>query len=1006
MGRPDGSWFWVVEPDGSAPGSIRTPDGRFLTRRGHGTPTRAIVRDRSGAALPVATLLRTAAALPESPVPWDVHLGPAGTEHVREGRRLTLDGPWIAAQPTRHPVNAALGALADAGRSLRVLGPTPRAEPTLEALRAAGPPARRVLFFESLMNTDMPHNDGELSQGVLHMASTLTGTGTEVVLANVKMSITDRTRRHVGLDSLDRALERGPIELVCITLLEGYWEGVVELIATLRRLGCRAHVAVGGVMASLAPEASAAHLPDVSFVCRGAGEYFVPRLAQILGAGASIDRALDEAQLEALLSMRGLVAIDRAARTLVSACSSETVSVEDLDAVDLDLDLLEPRHLVHGVEISTARGCIHKCTFCSILGRQSYQARSAAGVLALLERYEGRFRALFGDDVPASAHRLHISDDDFACDKERASSFLRALPGTKFRLSSFQVSVADLCRRVDGVLLPEPDPAIVDAIVPECFADARAPIPSRDYVSDHRSRRWSAYLAIGVETFAEAELRRLGKGYRLEHVREVVRVLARKRIHLDAYFIASNAETDIDDLIASVEEVCRLKIRHPEHFHVRFPIVPRLVSYGTSASHRRMIQRGEGAKMVIRAHASVPSHPEIDYTFVEHDVSADPRVEEVVAAGFFTDARRYTASLEAIAAVVHAHRGRAEDPEARRADARVLRRLDDLPRRLAFDALREARSTAAGGPLDRDAEQQVLASAEAILGPAAAWVRAFRSFLDAHTPCVVIGAGAAEQPASADTLRQATELLLSSERVELALRVRDAPLPRAELSAELENAARCAAERGRRLRVLMRPDEPALDAELVTRLGRHGAVVEVYLEDVSAARTHPARPPVPAVLAIAPGRAAEVARDLFSAVELGHETIRLELAPNERWSTGARSALAADLLTIGEELRRRWSRGARVELTNLEAGRTVDPRREIGVTWDATIATGGRVRARLEDCTNIDRHCLDDHEDGEAVGERSRDAARVLASFVSWMRSGRHGPDAPALARHEDALPR
>ena len=55
-------------------------------------------------------------------------------------------------------------------------------------------------------------------------------------------------------------------------------EGETRAIAF--RCGRRAHHA---------PEHVAAHLPDVSFVCRGAGEYFVPRLAAILGPGG-VDR--------------------------------------------------------------------------------------------------------------------------------------------------------------------------------------------------------------------------------------------------------------------------------------------------------------------------------------------------------------------------------------------------------------------------------------------------------------------------------------------------------------------------------------------------------------------------------------------------------------------------------------------------------------------------------------------------------------------------------------------
>ena len=120
------------------------------------------------------------------------------------------------------------------------------------------------------MNSDMPHNNEELSQGVLHLASALPA-DVEAIFANVKMSITGLERPVQGLEHLESLLQEHTFDLICITVLEGYFEGVVGLIQTLRELGSRAHIAVGGVMPTLTPEHVALHTPEVSFVCRGAG---------------------------------------------------------------------------------------------------------------------------------------------------------------------------------------------------------------------------------------------------------------------------------------------------------------------------------------------------------------------------------------------------------------------------------------------------------------------------------------------------------------------------------------------------------------------------------------------------------------------------------------------------------------------------------------------------------------------------------------------------------------
>ena len=112
------------------------------------------------------------------------------------------------------------------------------------------------------------------------------------------------------MENLEEAMAGGPIGLVCMTLLEGYWDGAIKLIHEMRRLGCRARIAVGGVMPTHTPEHVAAHLPEVSFICRGAGETVVKRLVEILGP-TDVDTPLTREQRNALLQMDGIIALDR-----------------------------------------------------------------------------------------------------------------------------------------------------------------------------------------------------------------------------------------------------------------------------------------------------------------------------------------------------------------------------------------------------------------------------------------------------------------------------------------------------------------------------------------------------------------------------------------------------------------------------------------------------------------------------------------------------------------------
>ncbi len=770
----DRGWYYVVEPDGGvhAPESARivADDGAVLTRRLHGYPARVEVVDETGGTLPVAAWLRAAAAVGHAleglgkarvggPVP-EVRVtlrGGAGA-HVAVGRAedgrldVVLDAAWVGGAAVHHAVEAAvcealMGALGD--------GPAPARDPSGDEGALPGIPMPRALFFESLMNTDMPHNDQEISQGVLHMVSPLRGSGTEVVLVNAKMPIVGDERPVLGLERLHAALAEGDVQLVGITLLEGYWEGVCRLIQTVRAAGSRARIAVGGVMPTLAPEHVAAHLPEVSFVCRGAGEVFVPALARILGS-STVDDPFTPAQRRALLALDGILAVDRAGGRLLAGNPATTAEVTDLDRVTLDLSHVQPRHVRAGIEIVTSRGCIYRCSFCSILGRESYQARSAGSVFDLLGAYEARLHELFPDGLPPDCHRVHIADDDFACDRDRARAFFEHLGQTPWRLTSVQVAVGDLCVREGGRLLAVPDTTFLDAIRPELFADHHRPIPLSDHYADHASRDWSSFLQIGVETYNDREIARLGKGYKRVHIRTVVAELARRELHMDGYFILSNAETSPLDLVEVFEEVARLKLRCPKHFHLRFPVVQHLVSYFTAASHRRHLRRGRRHVMKLRGHAAVPGFPELDYPFVDHDEPLDPWVAATVATSPVTDEGLYTGSLEVLHASWRARLDAlpADHPDVQRVGP-LARRLHGARRRLAFEVLRDALQgvDAEAWPsltLDKDT---VAATVERVLGAAPTWLPLFRHamvrpadaplFVDVAAPIAVLRAVAA-----------------------------------------------------------------------------------------------------------------------------------------------------------------------------------------------------------------------------------------------------------------------
>ena len=933
-------WSYVVEPDDGrhVPADtlrVLAKDGRILTKRAHGWPARVEVVDDSGAALPRAALIRAGAAAGEAlerlgrgPAhPVRVRLGPMGTATaIAPGDdglpTLDLDGPWVAASPSHHAVRVAAQTALAAAAPGAAWTPGPS-----EALPAS--PVPRALFFESLMNAAEDHNRQELSQGVLHMISALSGTGTEVVLAPVKMTIHEQFREVspdisplIGVESLHAALAGGPIGLVCITLLEAYFDKVVWLVAHLRELGCRAHIAVGGVMPTLTPEHVAAHLPDVSFVCRGAGEYFLPELCRILGDG-DVDTPLTAAQRHALLGMRGLVALDGPGRRLIAADSAHGVQVESLDRVPLDLSYVRRDHLVHGLEIAASRGCIHRCSFCTIIGQMTYQARSAEGLFELLGHYEDRFRELYGDNIPARVWRVHIADDDFACDRDRAIAFFHELPRTRFTLASCQVSIADLCRHRGNTVLTEPDDALLDAMDPRCFFDTQRPISRREYIEDYVERRWSANLQMGVESFDDVELVRHAKGYKRAHIRAALAATTARGLHVDAYFILSNVDTAAEDLVSSLEEAARLKLRYPVHFHVRYPVTPRLVSIVPSASHRRHVRNGATDALVLRRVARADGHAELDYPFIEHDVPRDPFVEAAVAGPFFTHAARYSGSL---AALQQRWRDRVdalpEGPERSRGEF-LVRRTDDVTRALVFDLLRWAEVGAQRPEEATQTARDALATAAELLGPAELWLGAYRA--DCAPGALVVDVLGALDEARA---QRALDLARATHREARALRVDLGSLATAQ-----------------RL------------------VGDTGVAVEVRLEG-AITEVPAASPGWTAALQLRPEGLDAAHAAASAAVSAGAGAVRLAVAAGA-WSSADLQRLTGTLQRLGAAL------GDRLLCEPPSLDLVIEPNGDVRV--------GGERVGHLADLTSADRYL----RAAPPRGARSQ-AARVLESFLGW----------------------
>ncbi len=710
---------------------MRDRAGGWLSREPLGFPCRVVldadVEVPRGAALRLMKALALAAAAhtgdgdgrlrlrvrPDRPAAG----GPlaAAVRWTDDGLEADLDPAWL--DPGRDLAEvrtAARDAVAAAGDA-----PAPR--PTGPETPAARGSAAKVLLFKNVFSRDVDRGDaGHVNPGTHYLISALHAAGVGTVLLDGKHPLQDVCDRPPAMDQalrpdeflddpaeLERALADHPdLTVVALTVLERSFAQVRDLCRFVRARS-RAWIAVGGVMPTLTPEHAFVHLPDADVVIRGDGEEALPALARAL-AGRGVDDGLDDGALRRLGAIDGLLA--RAGGRTLAARADRTQCVADLDGLDLDFSFFERPNVEAGLSLSTSRGCVYACRFCSVLDKRRWRAPGADWVLRQLDAYGRRLVTLYGDAgaVPPAARAVQLWDDDFFLDRERAAAVLRGMAARGFTCTFVQGTVASFFERDGRKITRTVDEALLDAIPASLFREMRG-------------------LKLGTENFADRELKRLGKPYDYARIRALAGALARRGIPQDHYWIVCNRQTSLDDLLDNLTKIAELRWLIGEGFKVLQPSW--LMSLFPTALYRSAQRRGEERAIPTLGTLRDAGRPEWDYAFVTPEIPERTEVYEVVrrfpegmhfgAAGepgerydgiYADDDRRYTRVFAAARATLQrlsrelAGRDGAADAAARlRIDVALARHLgamdpvpDGLVRRLA-PGLRGGLERGAGG---------------------------------------------------------------------------------------------------------------------------------------------------------------------------------------------------------------------------------------------------------------------------------------------------------------------
>ena len=491
----------------------------------------------------------------------------------------------------------------------------------------------KVLLFRNLFSDSGGREARPLHQSTFFLASALRSAGAKVVLSDVSLK-PGRGAVPCGLEELAGLLKNNPdISAVGISILEAYLPAARRLLSFLAGR-VDAYIFVGGMFPTSHPWQCLAHLPEANFIVRGAGEDVFPSLLRRLG-GARPSDGLSPATAGGLCLADGV--LGRLGEWFLAGAPGHVNRVKSMDALPLDMGLLERADVEHGAVFALSRGCFNSCSFCTSFDKGFFHAASPARVRGLLKLYRERLGEIFGgfNAAPESARGIAFYDDDFLADLPRAAAIAGFLSRGGLYLNFIQTGVksAAVAGKFPRVLGPA--------------AFGRRP---------NGTTREKIDVYIGTENFSETELRRLGKGYGYAEIECAVSALSGARLRQAHHLILTNTFTGPEDVFENLRRLVELRRKFGPAFDILRPAKRSLRSFFGTGTYRAVERAGLLSRLKTGGRLVLPGFPEFDLPLVEEDFPENVLASVVAAAASGAlDAGEFERALEdALVAAFHA----------------------------------------------------------------------------------------------------------------------------------------------------------------------------------------------------------------------------------------------------------------------------------------------------------------------------------------------------------------